>query len=61
MTLHSLEFETFQGPAERVADDLRAHRNGDPDGLGAFRAMRFAVPGSLLLWAGIIVAVAWIL
>ena len=61
MTLHPLEFETFQGPAKRVEDDLHAHLHGDSDGMGALRAMRFAVPVSLVLWALIIGAIAWIL
>ncbi len=61
MTFHSLDFETFQGPAKRIEDDLHAHLHGDSDGMGALGAMPFAVPVSLVLWALIIGAMAWIL
>ena len=61
MTLHSFRSEMFQGPAERIEDNLYAHIHGDSDGLGAPRALRLAVPVSLVLWALIIVAIRWIL
>ena len=61
MTLHSIEFDTFQGPGERVESDLREHLNDDPDGLGAFRSLIFAIPVSLALWTGIILGLAWVL
>ena len=48
MTLHSIEFDTFQGPGERVESDLREHLNDDPDGIGAFRSLIFAIPVSLV-------------
>ena len=56
MTLQSLELDAYQSPQENAAD-LRGHVEGDADGFGLFRAMRWAAPVGVIMWAGIVAGV----
>ena len=60
MTLQPYEVDILAVPEERV-DDLQELFDGDADGLGALRALKVAVPVSLVLWALIIAVVGALL
>ncbi len=60
MTLQSLELDAYQLPHETDAD-LRGHVEGDEDGFGLFRAMRWAAPVGVIMWAAIVAGVVAIL